>query len=354
MPNRRRWPFLLSMLPATACLCGCGELQYLVQQAVGEIEVITHSEPIDEVLAGGGLDPEQEAKLRLIVAAREFARDTLGLDVGRSFSRYHDTGGEPVMYSLTACRPDRLAPKTWWFPIAGTVDSLVFFSEAEASARASELAAAGYDTYVFGTDAYSTLGWFPDPVHSRALNRSDGSLAETVFHECAHNTVFAPGQPAFNESLATFVGRLGARLFFEQRGEEGGQIVAELERDYADQQRITAWVLELIGTLTQYYAQDLTYEEKVSGREAVFQAARDRFLAEVQPLLNNPRYAWWAEIPTNNAFVLVHRRYNLDLAVFAETYERCGGDMRAFLDTLRAAAARPDAFAYLRSLGGSP
>lgn len=346
----------IALLLALPALGGCSSrAHYIIRQGIGQIGMMVRSVPIDGVLAGGKLEAEKERKLRLVVAARDFAREQLGLRVGGSFSLYHETGGQPVAYNLSGARKDALTPKRWCFPIIGSIDYIGFFSRADADRAAARIEREGYDSYIYGVDAYSTLGWFPDPVQSKLLNRRDGSLVEIVIHELAHNTVYVDGNSTFNESLATFIGRLGARLFYEQRGEEGRQTVTALEEYYADQERITAWMTAFEAELREYYARDIPSEEKIAGREALFQAARDRFADEVRPQLNEPdRYDRWANLPTNNAFVLLNRRYNLDLGVFASVYERSGGDFAAFLDTLRAAAATGDPFACLREAAGSP
>ena len=336
-------------------LCGCPPtVQYIIEQGIGQISMMAETEPIDDVLASGRLDAEAERKLRLVVQARDFARDELGLDVGGSFQLYHETNGEPVGYNVSAAQQDALTPKRWQFPIVGWLDYIGFFSPDDARQAADELQAQGWDTYIYGVDAYSTLGWFADPLQSSFLRRSDGSIVETVIHELAHNTIYVNGQSTFNESLATFIGREGARRFYAEQGEVGEQMITALEEHYADQQRITTWMQDFTATLRAHYAQDVSSEEKVAGREALFQTARDRFTGEVQPGLNDPeRYAGWANLPTNNAYVLLHQRYNLDLDVFAAVCDAGGGDFAAFLAALRAAAGAGEPFAHLRELAGS-
>lgn len=342
----------LALGPLTAC---SPTVQYIVHQGLGQLGMTIHSVKIDDVLARQMLTPEHDRKLRLVVEAREFARTEFGLRVGASFSLYHETYGEPIAYNLSASRRAELVPKYWQFPIIGSLAYIGYFSPADADREAATLQEQGYDTYIYGVDAYSTLGWFPDPVQSKLLDRSDGSLVDTVIHELAHNTVYCTSDSTFNESLAMFIGRKGAELFFERQGDAGRQISADLERGYADQEQITVWMMQFEADLRAFYAQDLPPDEKIAGREAVFQAARDRFVSEVQPQLNEPdRYGWWADMPTNNAFVLLHRRYHYDLDVFAAVYDNSNGDFATFLDVLRAAAADPDPFAYLRSAAGSP
>jgi predicted aminopeptidase len=155
----------------------------------------------------------------------------------------------------------------------------------------------------------------------------------------------------FNESLATFVGRKGAVEFLtaESGAETNWPEVAIAF--YADIDVVNAFLFDLYADLEAYYAQPLSSQELIAGREAVFQAARDRFVSEIQPTLTYPdSFSGYADLPTNNAWMLGHYRYNLDLEVFEAVYEAAGEDWAAALDVYQAAArASGDPFAYLRS-----
>jgi predicted aminopeptidase len=346
-----------SLVGALLGLGGCINGEYIARQAIGQIDILARSVPIEQALASGSLSAEQTRKLGLIVEAREFARTELGLNVGWAFSLFHDTGAEPLAYNLSAAAKDCLVPKSWVFPVVGEIDYIGYFSRADAEQAEAQLQQQGYDTVLRTVDAYSTLGWLPDPVHSPLLEREDTNLVEVVIHELAHNTVYVNGQSDFNESLATFIGRTGALVFYERRGPEGEQTADLLRARYADQDRVTAWFVELLEALQQYYAQDASYDQKVAGREAVFQAARDRFVSEVQPQLSEPeRHQGWARLPTNNAWILLNRRYNFDLDSLQAVYDQSGQDFHVLLETLRAAARSADPWAYLRqasAAGGS-
>lgn len=346
------WPPRLVLAVILGFAAGCANVGYIFNQAVGQIDILWSSRSIDDVLQNGALNAEQARKLRLIVEAREFARAELGLNVGRSFQRFHDTGGAPLAYNLSAVAPDSLTPFRWWFPVIGAIDYIGYFSKADAEAAEAELRRQGYDTALRTVDAYSSLGWFSDPVHSPLLERDDVNLVDTVVHELAHNTVYANGQSDFNESLATFIGRTGAQRYYAARGEEGRQLLAAAEERRADQEKINAWLRGLADALGKHYAQDIPRDEKIAGREAVFQAARDRFVKEIQPALRDPqRYQRWAQLPTNNATVLLNVRYNRSLDVFDKVYEKNNRDFAAFLAALRAAAGRPDPWAALEAAG---
>ncbi|HUU96218.1 MAG TPA: aminopeptidase [Phycisphaerae bacterium] len=348
----RRKPGLLlccGLLCALLGLWGCVNGEYIARQAIGQLGVLVRSVPIEQALVSGTLSAEQIRKLGLIIEAREFARTELGLNVGWAFSLFHDTAGEPLAYNLSAAPKDSLVPKSWVFPIVGEIDYVGYFSHADAEQAEAQLQQQGYDTVLRAVDAYSTLGWLPDPVHSPLLEREDANLVEVVIHELAHNTVYVNGRSDFNESLATFIGRTGAVVFYERRSPDGQQTAELLRARYVDQDRVTAWFVELFETLQQYYDQDIPHDEKVAGREAVFQAARDRFVSEVQPQLNEPqRHQGWASLPTNNAWILLNRRYNFDLDLFQAVYDQGGGDFHVLLETLRAAARSADPWAHLR------
>jgi predicted aminopeptidase len=182
------------------------------------------------------------------------------------------------------------------------------------------------------------------------LERSETSLAETVFHELLHSTVWRLNDTTFNESLATFYGRTGAMEFLAFRYPDEPDRVEEARRSFEDVDRYNGFALELFNELDAFYSSDLSSAEKIEGREAIFQAGRDRFIAEIQPLLNEPsRYDWVADMPTNNAFMLGIRRYNLDLAVFQEVFERTDGDWSACLAIFQAAASSSaGSYEYLR------
>lgn len=333
-----------------AGLVGCAGVPYVLHLAEGQLRIQGHVETIDDVLASGRLSADDADKLRLIVKARQFAVARIGLTAGRSYTTFYDTAGDPLAWNLSAARRDRLVARTWQFPVVGEVPYLSFFDEDYLHRYEQQLIDEGYDTLTYELDAYSTLGLFDDPVRSTMLRRGTLSLSETIIHELLHNTIYRAGEADFNESLATFVGRQGAIEFLRAEfGEDSGwpQVAVNY---YADTDAVNAFLLELYADLAVFYARAISADEKIAGREVVFQAARDRFVAEVRPTLNYPEvFDYLAELPTNNAWVLGHYRYNLNLDVFAEVYVATGRDWPTALAVYRAAAAAPgDPFEHLQ------
>lgn len=333
-------------------LAGCPDLGYLLELAQGQAAVLDATVPIDDVLAGDTLTDSQRRKLRVIKDVRDYAAQSLALNVGDAYTLYYDSGNDPTAYNVSAARRDALVPRTWTFPLVGMIEYVGFFDREKAAEYGQRLEDAGWDVYIYGVDAYSTLGFLPDPVHSRFLNRSDGNIVETVIHELAHNTVYAPGQSVFNESLATFIGREGARRYLAALGDSGAAVAADLAIQYADEDLVQAWFADTTQRLRDYYNQDLPREELIAGRDAVFAAARDRFTEEVLPVLTQPeRWAWRADLPTNNAYILLNGRYYRSLELFQQALDRVGGDFAAFRDVLRAAAASGAPWEYMASGG---
>jgi predicted aminopeptidase len=350
----RNFPTLLTFAMGIGSLsiplAGCSGVPYVLHVAEGQFTITGDVEPIADVLASGRLSDDDATKLELIVAARQFAIDHIGLDAGASYTTFYDTNGDPLAFNLSAARQDALVPRTWTFPFVGEVPYLAFFDEAYLRRVEEDLQDAGYDTLTYELDAYSTLGLFADPVRSTMLRRGVLSLSDTIIHELLHNTIYRSNATDFNESLATFVGRTGAVQFLQARyGADSGwaDLAAAL---YADVDTTNVFQLELYEDLRAFYAQPLSRAEKVSGREAVFEAARQRFVADVQPTLNYPdSFDYLATLPSNNAWVLANKRYNLDLELFAQVFAANAEDWRATLDVFRAAAAhRDDPFQYLR------
>lgn len=339
----------LAVILASA-LPGCETAEYILHVGSGQLGLQNGVEPIDEVLADGRLTPEQESKLRLIVEIRQFGIDRLALHAGQSYTTFYDTGGDPLAFNLSAARKEALVPRSWQFPWVGSVPYLGFFDLDFALRVKDALDINNYDTFLYEVDAYSTLGLFADPVRSPMLNRSDSSLADTILHELLHNTVWRVEDVEFNESLASFVGRTGALEFLIDKFGPNSETVSDATARYADLSTINIFLLELFADLDAYYAQPIDADQKIAGREAVYQAGRDRFADEVLPQLSDPvLYEPLANLPANNAWLLGNYRYNLDLGLFEAVFV---ANQRSWSDTLavfrQAAAATADAKEFLR------
>ncbi|MDX2198428.1 MAG: aminopeptidase [Phycisphaerae bacterium] len=328
---------------------GCDGLRYVGHLLDGQFAIEANTEPIDQVLASGRLSEADAAKLRLVVEARQFAIDQIGLSAGQSYTTFHDTEGKPLVYNLSASRKDALVAYEWSFPIVGSFPYIGFFDEAYLNEVEQDLIDQGYDTFTYQPDAYSTLGLRADPVRSPMLKRDDVSLIDTIIHEVLHNTIWRPNDFTFNETMATFVGRQGAVEFLERRGAAGQALIERARARYADDAKLNDFLISLFNELKSYYDQPGDREAKIAGREAVFERGRERFRTSVQPTLSRPEaYNYYAELPANNAFILLFARYNYDLSKFEAVYAATGRSWPRTLEVFRGAArAGGDPFAYL-------
>jgi predicted aminopeptidase len=192
--------------------------RYLVRAAWEEAGILWRRRPIANIVADSATPPAVAAKLRLVLAARAFASDSVGLRANESFTTYSKLDSDTLVLVLSGAYRDRLASYTWWFPIVGRVPYKGYFDFEAAKKAARDLDARGFDVYLRPSPAFSTLGWFNDPLLSTSLRADSLDLANTVIHELTHNTFYASGSAVFNESFANFVGARGSAWFFRSRG----------------------------------------------------------------------------------------------------------------------------------------
>jgi len=313
---------------AAALLLAASPGCYLLHVTGGQLGILAGRVPLADVIADPATDAETRAELALVRDARAYAAEVIGLEVGGSYTTFYDTGGGPVIWQVSACEALSFAPYVWEFPLVGALPYKGWFEREPAEAERSELAAEGLDALLLPVPAYSTLGWFDDPLYSSLLDDPPDRLVETVIHELTHATVFVDDDAAFNETLATFVGQAGARAFFAARGDEAA--LAAMAARLADERVFTDAVGELHRELWRIF--------EVSGRRArlhelkraAYVRFQARFEAEARPRLNDPAaYGWLRDedAPLDNALVLALQRYHGDLALFEALHDRCGRDL---------------------------
>jgi predicted aminopeptidase len=200
-------------LAAAVALGACSPF-YVARLGWTQARILMRREPIPSLLQQPGLDPALRDRLQLVLATREFARDRLGLKVGDSYTTFAEVDDGATVHVLSAAHRDRLESYTWWYPIAGRVPYRGFFDPGDAASEAKKLASEQLDVDVRPALAFSTLGWFADPLLSTTAAEAPDDLVETVIHELFHATLYVPGESAFNESAATFAGHRGAIAFF--------------------------------------------------------------------------------------------------------------------------------------------
>ena len=320
-------------------LFGCSP-GYYIRAAYEEGRILWRRTPITEVLAENGVAPDVRRKLEMVLEVREFAAADLRLNVGGSYAAYSRVDRPVLLHVLSAVPKTSFEPYTWWFPFVGRVPYKGFFDGDDARKEAGALAAQGYDTHIRPAGAFSTLGWFDDPLLGRLLQLDRVSLADIVLHELLHNTLFVPGSVAFNESLANFVGKRGAIEFFTRRyGSESSEAQAA-RREWREEMEYSGLMMKLTQCLRALYAEPVPEDEKLRRRERVFAESRRQWADAVAGTPKH-RHASFSRAKLNNAVILQSVLYVTDLARFEALYQREGKDLPRAIEAVRAAA--PDA-----------
>lgn len=311
----------------TAALAGLVALTptgcYLSRAAYEEARILSRRQSIERLLIDSGrtlttsvtrsdeVPPDAATldKLRLVSEARQFAESALGLKAGKSFTQYSRLDRDTLVLVLSAAYRDRLERKTWWFPVVGTFPYKGYFDFEEAKRASAQLAREGFDVTLGPSSAFSTLGWFNDPLVSTTVKADSVTLVNTVIHELLHNTFFAKGRVAFNESFATFVGGRGAEAFFRARGDSAS--LRRAEADWQDDLLMGAFWARVAHEIDSVFAAlpDSARTERLAGREAVYAAARRRLVDSVGPKLRGYPAGWVERVPLNNAVLLSRRVY---------------------------------------------
>jgi predicted aminopeptidase len=289
------------------------------------------------MIADPSVPVDQRAKLQLVLAVRDFAAESLGLDAGESYTTFSQLDSDTLALVLSAARKDSFEPYTWWFPIAGRVPYHGYFSERSARRAVEKLEREGYDAYVRPTSAFSTLGWFNDPLVSPLLRYDSVSLANTVVHEIFHNTLYLANQAIFNESLAQFVGARGATTWFcEERPDP--ELCPRAEAMWQDELLFGGFLTDVVDELEALYGRpDLTSEQKIAAREEVFDRARATFEERVRPNLQVVGYSSFLTTPLNNATLISRRIYYKRLDLFEAVYQASNRDLTRTIQRIIAA-----------------
>lgn len=335
-------------------LAGCSPF-YVLRAGYEEAKILSRRRPIVEVVADTTTPEAVREKLRLVLDARAFAQVSLGLKVGESYTTFARLDSDTLAHIVSAAYQDHFEPYTWWFPIVGHVPYKGYFSLEKARKEVATLQAKGFDAYVRPTSAFSTLGWFNDPLVSPLLRYDSVALAGTVVHELLHNTYYAPGQAMFNESLAEFVGSHGAIAFMCSRLGEESPGCARAKDDWHDEMVFGAFLDALVQRLDSVYTDSsLTREEKLSRREVIFAQARRDFVDDVQPRFVASTYAGFLSAPINNATLISRRLYYHRLDLFERVFHSTGGDLRRTIDLIldAARANRADPYAGVERIVG--
>lgn len=331
-------PLLLLLLPAL--LVSCETVSYYGQAARGQLSLLHGREDIEQLLADSSLDAQTRAKLQLVQQALAFAEHSLQLPSGGSYRSFTTLDRQYVVWNVFAAPEFAVEPTQWCYPIAGCVSYRGYFSEQAARRYAERLQAQGLEVYTGGVDAYSTLGWFDDPLTSAVLRRPDHRLVALLFHELAHQRLYVPGDTEFNESFASFVEQEGLRRWLAQSGQAGGQQLQQIARENQLQQGFVNLVSSHRDALRTLYASAMTPVQMRAEKQALHQQLREDY-ARWREVTSFTGYDRWFEGPLNNAQLATVASYNALVPFFERLLAQHNGSLTAFYAAVEALAALP-------------
>ena len=345
---RRRWPRLvrrgLAALVAAGALALVGTRtgRYLIRAGWEEGKILLARRPIVELAADPAIATATRAKLALVLEARRFAVDSVRLDAEESFTQFTQLDRDTLVVLVSAARRDRLRVHSWWFPVVGRVPYMGFFDVGDALAEAARLEARGYDTSLLPASAFSTLGWFNDPLLSTTLRADSIDLVDTVIHELLHNSFYAPGEAIFNESFANFVGARGAEWFYRSREDTAAAALAA--RRWTDERllgRFWSWSYHALDSAFAGHPGDdsTAIRARLAARDTVYARMLRTLVDSIGPQLTTRDTRGFPQARFTNALVLARRIYVTELDLFESVFEREGRDLPRTIERVTALVA---------------
>jgi len=315
---------------------------YVGRAAYEEARILWNRKPIDDVLARNDLPADTREKLETVLAVRKFASEQLGENVGGAYETVANVNQSAVVHVVMAAPRDSLEPYTWWFPIVGNVPYRGYFEERDALAEAAALEEDGLDTMVRPSIAFSSLGFFSDPLLTNLLKLDRVELAGVLIHELFHRTYYLASDAMFDESAANYVGSAGAVAFFAATEGESAPTTKAAREILDSDMKFARFMLEEQARLLNIYTANLPTKELDQRREAAFAAIKADYTA-LEPSLSGLERFDLDKQPLNNAVMVNYLIYFHQLDNFAALNRMNHGDLRATIaQIISIAKAHPD------------
>lgn len=328
---------LLLALTVLGAVSACDSVAYYAQAVSGQASLLWRRQSIDHLLTDPALNPALRQKLLVIRQATDYAGTQLGLSAEGSYDSYVELQRRHLVWNVFAAPAFSTQPVSWCFPIAGCVDYRGYFSESAALRYAGDLQAQGFDVFVGGVDAYSTLGWFNDPVPSTVIQRPDHQLAALIFHELAHQRIYVPDDTSFNESFASFVSQEGLRQWLGQQDQ--AELYLQSMQDLLEQQRFIDFVLDYREQFAMLYARDISADDMREQKHQLQARMRASWQAQSTPVTD--RYDGWFQGPLNSAQLFTVGSYYTWVPAFEALFRNSGEDFGTFYQAVAELASLP-------------
>lgn len=334
--RKKRLLVVVLLVTSVLVLSGCQTVHYYSQAVGGQLEIFRAQRPVTEVLDDAQAPAKLKQRLRTVQEIREFARTDLDLDPDDHYVRYADLHRPYVVWNVHAAPEFSMEPKAWWYPFVGKAKYRGYFSETDALEYADRLRRKGFDVYVEGVEAYSTLGWFKDPLLNTFIDNSEPNLAETIFHELSHQRVFISGDTDFNEAFATTVGEEGVQRWLHAKARENS--VEKYLQSRERKEQFVALVQNARKKLKALYGQqDGQTPAPVKDAEEL-RRQKQELIAELRQDYEQLKRQWggysgydrWFSGPLNNAQLNTVSAYYDLVPAFQALLRENGGNLEKF------------------------
>nr|WP_305121456.1 aminopeptidase [Microbulbifer elongatus] len=316
-------------------ISGCETVHFYSQAATGQLKILAGRKPIDRLVADEQTDPNLRRQLAWVQSIRAYAAGELHLPVGTAYSDFTQLEDEYVLYNVVAAPEFSLSPKRWCYPIAGCASYRGYFDKRDARAQAGQLRAQGYDVYLGPVPAYSTLGWFDDPVLSSFVDWTPDRLASLLFHELAHRRLYIAGDTQFNESFATAVSRIALPDWRRRNG-----IAAPKVANVEQARRVNSLMVSARRQLQALYQSDLSDDEKRARKNKTLRRLRYCYRKASEGWSEDEKFARMIE-KTNNATLALVSEYQSQVPAFVQLYKDSGRNWEAFYLAVEQLGAQP-------------
>ena len=320
-------------------LCGCSSIDYYRDAINGHFEIMRQAEPIEKIISRNTTSTELKNTLLCMQEARDFATKELLLPNNGSYRKYADIGRDCVAWNVIATEEFSVEPEQWCFPVAGCVSYKGFFSRREAKNYAIELQEQGLDTHVTGALAYSTLGWFDDPILSTMLSPDESNCIEVLFHELAHQKLYIEDDTAFNEAFATAVAEEGIRRWFTKSGNK--KAYEDFLASRQQKKKFNSLILNTREQLRSLYLQKISPELMRQRKQEIFSQLRSDYTELKNDWNWDDRYDSWISQKLNNAHLTLVATYHNLVPTFHLVLLQSNGDMKTFYDRVSSISSQP-------------
>lgn len=315
------------LLLFTALISGCSTVNYYAQSIQGQFEIIQKRQNINLILNDSNLSNSHRNRLETVLELRDFSINQLGLPDNNSYLSYADLERDYVIWNIFATEEFSLSPIKWCYLIVGCLDYRGYFSETEAEQHAMNLKAQGYDIYLGGVSAYSTLGWFDDPVLNTMLRWSDIQLATVMFHELAHQQLYIKNDTEFNESYAEAVATIGVIKWLEQSPDK--TLLTAYLQSRSQEKEFISLIMKYKTVLTEIYRSETNKKQMLIQKESAFKQMKDEY-RNISHHWEKDRYAYWFSTDLNNAKLAAIVTYQQYASSFMNIYNKLDRNLERF------------------------